>query len=156
MQKFSQGKIDILVSTSVIEVGIDVPNANIMMIEGSERFGLSQLHQFRGRVGRGTHQSYCFLFTDLPNEKVITRLRVLQNTNDGFKIAEEDLKLRGPGELSGFKQSGLPDLKMASLSDQELIFNSLQEVKKLLKKDPKLSAYPVLKSMINTSEKTLN
>ncbi len=156
MNQFNAGKIDIIVSTSVIEVGIDVPNANIIIIEGSERFGLSQLHQFRGRVGRGEHQSYCFLFTDLPNPKVIARLRVLVKTNDGFKIAEADLKLRGPGDMSGFRQSGLPDLKMASLSDQKLIELSLKSVKDLLKKDPVLSHHPNLLAKISSTSNFLN
>ncbi len=148
MNQFSQNKIQILVSTSVIEVGIDVPNANIIVIEGSDRFGLAQLHQFRGRVGRGSYQSYCFLFTDLPSQKVLQRLRVLVETTDGFKIAEADLKLRGPGELSGIRQSGIPDLKMASLSDQVLIQASLQAVKDLLASDPDLSKHVALKKQI--------
>lgn len=156
MTEFAANKIQLLVSTSVIEVGIDIPNANIILIEGSERFGLSQLHQFRGRVGRGEYQSYCFLFTDLPSPKVISRLHVLVNTNDGFEIAEADLKLRGPGDMSGLRQSGLPDLKMASLSDQKIIETSLKAVQELLEKDPNLSNHPALLAKISHKNNILN
>ncbi|MFH1188127.1 MAG: ATP-dependent DNA helicase RecG, partial [bacterium] len=121
MKDFLDNKINILVSTSVIEVGIDIPNATIMMIEGAERFGLAQLHQFRGRVGRSNHQSYCLLFTELSGQKIQERLNCLVSCNDGFELAERDLELRGPGEVYGIRQSGTPEFKIASFSDVEII-----------------------------------
>jgi ATP-dependent DNA helicase RecG len=132
MQEFKANKIQILVSTSVIEVGIDIPNATIMMIEGADRFGLAQLHQFRGRVGRAEHQSYCFLFTDNDSEKTLKRLSALIKSNDGFKLAEYDLKFRGPGEVYGIRQSGMPDFKIASLNDLDLINLTKNKAKEFL------------------------
>ncbi|OGN04564.1 MAG: ATP-dependent DNA helicase RecG [Candidatus Yanofskybacteria bacterium RIFCSPHIGHO2_01_FULL_44_17] len=144
MKKFRDGQYDILVSTSVIEVGVDIPNATIMMIESAERFGLAQLHQFRGRVGRGEHQSYCFLFTSSSDIPAGQRLRALEKTDDGFQLAEADLKLRGPGEFTGIKQSGLPDIAMASLTDLDLIKKARLEARLLLKDDPTLKKYPAI------------
>ncbi len=141
MQRFVDGKTNILVSTTVIEVGVDIPNASVMIIENAERFGLSQLHQLRGRVGRGAEQSYCLLMS---GNKLSTegrkRLEVMVATTDGFVIAEEDLKLRGPGDLQGTKQSGLLDFKIASITkDSELMIKTRKIAEHILKKDPQLS-----------------
>ena len=144
MKRFKSGKIDILVSTSVVEVGVDVPNATVMIIEGAEKFGLAQLHQFRGRVGRGEYQSYCLLFTDSSAHKTNQRLRALKSSNNGFELAEKDLKIRGPGELSGSRQWGIPDLSMTSLTDLALVEKTRNEAKELLHQDPYLKKYPLL------------
>ena len=138
MGSFGAGKLDILVSTPVIEVGIDVPNATVMLIESADRFGLSQLHQFRGRVGRGKEQSYCMLLAENPSEVANARLAVIEKTQDGFILAEEDLKLRGPGEFFGTRQSGLPDLKMAKLSDVPILEMAREEATRLFQEDPGL------------------
>ncbi len=121
MSDFQKAKTDILISTSVVEVGVDIPHANLMIIEGADRFGLAQLHQFRGRIGRGQKQAYCFLFTESANQKTSQRLKAITQAKDGFELAEKDLKLRGPGEFVGTRQWGLPSLTMASLDDLELI-----------------------------------
>lgn len=139
MSQFKCGKIDILVSTTVIEVGVDVPNANFIVIENAERFGLSQLHQLRGRVGRGKNKSYCIIVSDAQNEEAIKRFKIMVETNDGFKIADEDLKLRGPGDFFGDRQHGLPQLKIANFcKDIEIVFQSKDAVKEILDEDPKL------------------
>jgi ATP-dependent DNA helicase RecG len=138
MQKFNTGELEILVSTPVVEVGIDVPNATVMLIESADRFGLSQLHQFRGRVGRGPEQSYCMLLAENPSEISQARLDLIEKIQNGFILAEEDLKLRGPGEFFGTRQSGLPDLKMARLSDTALLELARGEAQSLFKIDPDL------------------
>ncbi len=142
MDAFAARRIDILVATAVVEVGIDIPNATVMMIEGAERFGLAQLHQFRGRVGRAEHQSYCFVFTDSDNKKTIDRLNALVTAKDGFELAEKDLEFRGPGELYGLKQSGFPELKIAKLTDYELIKKTKEAAEYLFREDPTLKAFP--------------
>ncbi len=138
MVAFRNHEYDILVATAVIEVGIDVPNATTMLIEGADRFGLAQLHQFRGRVGRGVHQSYCILVSDRDNEVTKQRLEAMETTYDGFKLAEIDLQLRGPGEFFGTRQSGTPDLKVAQLADTRLLHAANLEARKILAEDPKL------------------
>lgn len=148
MKSFAAGSIDILVSTSVVEVGIDVPNANIILIEGAERFGLAQLHQFRGRVGRGEHQSYCFLFSDTNSAAGLERLKNMVKYSSGFDLAEMDLKLRGPGEVYGLRQSGIPDLKMASFNDSKLMYRARSAAELLINKDPELEEFPLLSSKI--------
>lgn len=148
MKDFRANKINILVSTSVIEVGIDVPNATIMIIEGAERFGLSQLHQFRGRVGRGETQSYCFLFTKANSFESQKRLYAMTQYSSGFKLSEIDLELRGPGEIYGVKQSGIPDLKIASLADSKTIMQAREAAENLLKEDSTLSTHPKLKEKL--------
>src|SRR5438034_4289764 len=116
MGAFRANKVQVLLATSVIEVGVDVPNATVMLIENAEQFGLAQLHQLRGRVGRGAHESYCVLVADIKTAEARQRLKVLEETTDGFRIAEADLKLRGPGELLGHQQSGLPPFRFGDLS----------------------------------------
>lgn len=138
MQSFRSGELDILVSTPVVEVGIDVPNATVMLVEAADRFGLSQLHQFRGRVGRGEKQSYCLLLAENPSPEGIQRLKAIEETQDGFALAEKDLELRGPGEFFGIRQSGLPDLRMAKLSDIALLELARNEAISLFQLDPGL------------------
>ncbi len=138
MRAFYQGEIKILVATSVIEVGVDVPNATVMVIEDADRFGLAQLHQFRGRVGRGQHQSYCLLVADQESADAEERLKALEQTNDGFILAEKDLELRGPGEFFGRRQSGLPELQLASLLDINMLEMAREEAQNLFAIDPLL------------------
>jgi len=139
MERFRKGETKALIATSVIEVGIDVPNANIMLIENAERFGLAQLHQLRGRIGRGEHKSYCILISAAENAEATEKLKTLERTSDGFEIAEEDLKLRGPGDILGTAQSGLPPLKIGNLlSDGDLIRIARQAATAIFKADPHL------------------
>ena len=139
MTSFHNHELDILVSTPVVEVGIDVPNASVMMVESADRFGLAQLHQFRGRVGRGPHKSYCLLLAEDPSDNARERLEAIEKYNDGFKLAEVDLQLRGPGDLFGTRQSGLPSLKMARLSDRDVLINARNEAARILHRDPHLT-----------------
>lgn len=148
MKDFKDKKSDILVSTSVIEVGIDIPNATVMMIEGAERFGLAQLHQFRGRVGRSDYQSYCLLLTDSPAKKTNQRLRALLTCEDGFTLAEKDLSIRGPGDFSGIRQWGIPDLAMSSLKNFALVEKTREAAKEVLTEDPNLKQHPRLKERL--------
>ena len=150
MTQMEEGKIDILISTSVVEVGIDIPNATIMMIDGADRFGLAQLHQFRGRVGRAQHQSYAFLLTDSSGGSVMRRLKIIEKTQSGFELAQYDLKLRGPGEMYGVRQSGIPDIAMQNLGNIELIEKIREQADKLLEENPTLEKYPQLKQKIES------
>lgn len=146
IKDFASGRINILVSTSVVEVGVDIPNAAVMMIEGAEHFGLAELHQFRGRVGRGESQSYCFLFTETANEETMKRLSAMEKCSDGFQLAAEDMKTRGPGEFLGIGriQSGFPNLKVADLTDEKLLKIAREEAENLLAKDFELKNHPLL------------
>jgi ATP-dependent DNA helicase RecG len=142
MESFVNGETNILVSTTVIEVGINIPNASLMIVENAERFGLAQLHQLRGRVGRGVHQSYCILYNESRNEIARKRMKVLEKTGDGFVISEKDLELRGPGEFFGTRQHGIPDLKIANLySDMDILKKAQQAALGILDQD-KLLATP--------------
>ena len=157
LDNFADNKTKILVSTSVIEVGVDYPNATIMMIEGADRFGLASLHQFRGRVGRAEHQSFCFLFTDNTSPKTKQRLEILTKTTDGFKLSEADLKFRGSGDIYGNTQSGfLSQIKIADLSDLELNKKVRKWVEKIFTTDPELKKYPLLKDKIDQISKNVH
>lgn len=148
MRSFAGGDLDILVSTSVVEVGVDVPNATLMLIEDAEHFGLAQLHQFRGRVGRGEHESYCALISRVKGGAQAQRLNALAETTDGFILAEKDLELRGPGDFLGTRQSGLPDLMMANLSDTATLHLAQQAAQDLLRQDPDLDNYPLVQEKV--------
>ena len=140
MEEFASHRIDVLVSTTVIEVGINVPNATVMMVENAERFGLAQLHQLRGRVGRGEHQSYCIFVSAKENKETMERLQILNKSNDGFYIASEDLKLRGPGDLFGIRQSGEFSFRMGDIyTDASILQQASEAVDKLLQTDADLS-----------------
>ena len=153
--RFKNGDMQLLVSTTVVEVGVDVPNAVIMMIENAERFGLSQLHQLRGRVGRGKDQSYCILLSDARGELTRRRLEVMCKTNDGFAIAREDLNLRGPGDFFGVRQHGLPTLKLADLLTDTIVLQRAQEAaREILSADPDLSL-PEHKPLLSKVEKMM-
>jgi ATP-dependent DNA helicase RecG len=156
MQDFKNKKIDILVSTSVVEVGVDIPNATIMMIEGTERFGLAQLYQFRGRVGRSKYQSYCFLFTESPAKKTHQRLKALITCENGFELAEKDLQIRGPGDFAGKRQWGIPDMVMDSLKDIHLVEKTRECAKEILIEDPYFKKYPSLKAKLEKMKKIIH
>ncbi|HMT27276.1 MAG TPA: helicase-related protein, partial [Candidatus Absconditabacterales bacterium] len=151
MNFFKEGKFKILVSTTVIEVGVDVPQASIMIIKNAERFGLSQLHQLRGRVGRSDIQSYCFLETRSKTPETMRRLKALEETNDGFKLAELDLHFRGAGEILGLRQSGESDLPLEILADLKFLEKVQDAAKWLLERYPNLDGLPELKARINES-----
>jgi len=156
MLSFVKKEIDILVATSVVEVGIDVPNATIILIENAERFGLAQLYQFKGRVGRGEHQSYCFLFSESNSSKVKARLKVIEKAKNGFELAEEDLKLRGPGEFLGEAQTGMPDLAMKAIQNPELVKKTRELALKTLKEDWTLRKYPLLLEKLKAFEREIH
>ena len=139
MRAFAAGELDMLVATSVVEVGIDVPNATVMMVENADRFGLAQLHQFRGRVGRGEHPSYCILLSDATEGESVKRLQALESNADGFALAQIDLELRGPGDFFGIRQSGLPPLQAATLSDVRTLEEARSAAQKLFAVDPGLA-----------------
>ena len=153
LRAFAQGETQLLVSTTVIEVGIDVPNAVIMVVENAERFGLSQLHQLRGRIGRGKHKSTCILISDALNSEAQRRLHTMVTTSDGFKIADEDLKLRGPGDFFGSRQHGLPDLKIADMMSDTFILNETRRAAvAMLDENPALEGeeYALLRKAVNS------
>lgn len=156
MKEFVVGHTDILVSTSVIEVGIDVPNATIMMIESADRFGLAQLYQFRGRVGRGEHQSFCFLFAESGTGTSYRRLNSLLTAKNGFELAERDLAIRGPGEFLGEEQAGMPDIAMKSLNNLELVKDTRKAAEETLKISPSLKDFPALKERLNSFSRDIH
>ena len=146
MEKFRAGEIKVLVSTTVIEVGVDVPNATVMVIEQAERFGLAQLHQLRGRVGRGSEQSYCILISNSKKSIAQARLEIMEETNDGFKLAEEDLQLRGPGQFFGDAQHGLPDLKVANVfRDVEILLTARDAAENFITNEADLNYFAQLR-----------
>ena len=160
MSRFKSGEVQLLVSTTVVEVGVDVPNATVMLIENADRFGLSQLHQLRGRVGRGKHKSYCVLLTENLSDDCRKRLEIMTSTTDGFKISEEDMLLRGCGDFFGESQHGLPPLKLATF-DSETLEITQKAAKKTIAKDESLESMPQLKKAVNSlffkeSENILN
>ncbi len=156
MKDFKNKKTDILVSTSVVEVGVDIRNAGIMVIEGAEMFGLAQLHQFRGRVGRGDFQSYCFLFASSWSEKIKKRLEALLSSKSGFDLAEKDLELRGPGDFFGKRQWGIPDFTMDALRDRSLVEKARESAKEILLKDSQLKNHPSLKKRVDSIRQNLH
>jgi ATP-dependent DNA helicase RecG len=152
MQEFIENKIQILCATSVIEVGVNVPNATVIIIEGAERFGLAQLHQLRGRVIRSNHQAYCYIFADAKSEKTLSRLNALKTAKNGFELAELDLSLRGEGGLSGTKQWGITDIGMEAIKNIKMVEAARTEAILIIEKDPDLTHFPLLKEKVE--EKT--
>ncbi len=156
INKFRDNQTQILVSTTVVEVGVDVPNATVMLIEHAERFGLSQLHQLRGRVGRGMAQSYCLLMSSSRNPDAQQRLKVLEQSQDGFFISEMDMRFRGPGEVMGTRQSGVADLTLASLvEDEEVLLLARQAAEKVIDMDVSLERWPLMKDELQYRYKRL-
>jgi len=150
MARFSKHEIDILVATSVVEVGVNVPNATMIFIEGAERFGLSQLHQLRGRVVRSNHQAYCFVCPESRGEQTLARLKALTTAKNGFELAEQDLLQRGPGELSGRKQWGISDIGMEALKNLKLVEAARKEAQEIIKKDETLAKHPLLAAALDS------
>ena len=150
MTAFRAGEIQVLLSTSVVEVGVDVPNATVMLIENAERFGLAQLHQLRGRIGRGQHPSYCVLVGEPRSLEGWRRLKIMEETTDGFRIAEEDFRIRGPGNIFGTEQSGLPPLFFASLdTDFDLLTIARRAAERFVREDPTLAKWPGLRDKMH-------
>jgi ATP-dependent DNA helicase RecG len=156
MEAFASGEIDILVATSVVEVGVNVPNATMIIIEGGERFGLSQLHQLRGRVLRGTHQAYCYVFADSKSDRTYERLKAFKTAANGFELAEFDLAQRGAGELYGGKQWGVSDIAMEGIKNLKLVEASREEAAALIERDPDLLRHPLLKKRLEEEAKKIH
>jgi len=154
MRAFLNHEIDILVATSVIEVGVNVPNATVIIIEGAERFGLAQLHQLRGRVVRSNHQAYCYVLTSEGTTN--SRLKALAKAKNGFELAEQDLKIRGPGELYGKSQSGFTDLGMEALKNLKMVEAAREEAQKIILQDPTLAAHPALQEAVRIRKEKLH
>ena len=149
MDDFVSGKLDILVATSVIEVGIDIPNASVMLIEGAERFGLAALHQLRGRIGRGEHSSFCFLVAEYKGAATLERIRALEKSQDGFRLAQIDLEMRGPGEIYGRRQHGTLDLQLADVSDPALLAAVRNAAAAFIASSKGMVKYPVVLERVN-------
>jgi ATP-dependent DNA helicase RecG len=156
MKRFESGEVDILVATSVVEVGVNVPNATVILIEGAERFGLAQLHQLRGRVIRSNHQAYCFVLPESYGPATKDRLKALTTAKDGFELAEYDLALRGAGELIGGRQWGISDIAMEAIKNMRLVEAARTEAARLIKEDAELTAYPALKAIVIQSDERLH
>ena len=152
MERFYNHEIDVLVSTSVVEVGVNVPNATSIIIEGAERFGLAQLHQLRGRVIRSNHQAYCYLFADAKSEKTTSRLKAIIEAKNGFELAEMDLALRGAGDLAGVKQWGMSDLAMEAIKNIKMVEFARTEARAIVEEDPHFENFPELKKIIHSQE----